>query len=159
NPMRELPYHSLNVADGVKHLQLLGARYYMAFSPEALAQARINPDLTEIASTGDWHVFEVRGSELVTPLQNLPAVMTGPHSGVHWRDASVDWYNDVNDLDVLLAGSGPKDWPRVKVTEVSTKTKTHGADVTVGSAPRVPVAAPPTVTNITTTDDRVDFDV
>jgi hypothetical protein len=159
NPMRNLPYRSLNVAEGVKDLQLLGARYYIAFSPEALSQARSDPDLTEIASTGAWRVFQVRGSDLVTPLQFLPAVMTGPHSGVDWMNASVDWYMNTADRDVLLAGSGPSSWPRVKVRKVNTSSKTHGAGVSIASAAHRPVDSPARVSNVKTTDDRISFNV
>ena len=72
NPQRDLPYTGLDVAKGVQHLQMLGARYYLAFSPEATAQADANPDLTLVGVTGAWRAYEVRGSEIVSPL-GLPA--------------------------------------------------------------------------------------
>ncbi|MDQ6726266.1 MAG: 6-pyruvoyl-tetrahydropterin synthase-related protein [Actinomycetota bacterium] len=168
NPMRDLPYPTLNVADGVKHLQLLGAKYYMAFSPETLAEARVNPDLTAIATipkqpavsgSQEWTVFEIRGSELVTPLQNEPAVVTGPVSGEQpWMNMSVDWYQEFNDQDVFLAASGPKEWQRVAVHTQKTSLKTVGAGVTVDPVQRKPVT-PAKVTNIKSDDDDISFDV
>ena len=62
NPQRDLPYTSLDVAKGVQHLQMLGARYYLAFSPEAVAQADANPDLTLVAP--DRRVAGLRGGGL-----------------------------------------------------------------------------------------------
>jgi hypothetical protein len=159
NPMRDLPYPTLNVADGVKHLQLLGARYYMAFSPEALAQASANPDLHVVATTGKWTVYEVSGSELVTPLRFQPAVVTGPVKGeVPWLNMSVDWYKDLDAQDVFLAASGPKDWQRVKAHTVQTDSKTVGTGVTVDEAQRRPIE-PATVSNISSDDNDIRFDV
>ncbi|HUQ64486.1 MAG TPA: hypothetical protein VM121_12090 [Acidimicrobiales bacterium] len=158
NPQRDLPYRGLSVKDGVKHLQLLGARYYLAFSPEVIAQARANADLTEVASTGKWHVYEIKGSELVQPLSFAPAVMTGPHGGTDWLEASVDWWMDFDSHDVLLAGKGPKEWPRVKVRTQPTTTKTKGSGVTIDRAPRRPVV-PATVSKIHADDSSISFDV
>jgi hypothetical protein len=168
NPMRDLPYPTMNVADGVKHLQLLGARYYMAFSPETLAEARTNPDLTAVATipaqpsvsgSKEWTVFEIRGSELVTPLQNQPAVVTGPVSGEQpWMNMSVDWYQDFSRQDVFLAASGPKEWQRVAAHTAKTDVKTVGSGVTVDPVERRPVT-PAKVTSIKSDDNDISFTV
>jgi hypothetical protein len=159
NPMRDLPYPTLSVADGVRHLQLLGARYYMAFSPETLAQANVNPDLTAVATTGRWTVYEVRGSELVAPLNFEPAVVTGPVKGeVPWLNMSVDWYTDFDAQDVFLAASGPKEWQRIEAHSVSSDVKTAGSTVTVDEPERRPVQ-PARVTNISSDDNDIRFDV
>lgn len=168
NPMRELPYPTLDVAAGVRHLQLLGARYYMAFSPEALAQARAHPDLTPVATVPkeptvsgarEWTVFEVRGSELVTPLQYQPAVVTGPVKGeVPWMNMSVNWYTDVASQEVLLAASGPKEWQRVKATEVGGGTGKVGSGISVTPPDRRSVE-PPQVTAIRSDENDIVFDV
>ena len=162
NPMRDLPYPSgLNVADGVRHLQLLGARYYLAFSPEATAQADVNADLRQVATTGKWKVYEVRGSELVAPLQFQPAVVTGPVKGeVPWMNLGVDWFEDFGAQDVFLAASGPKEWQRVAAhtQKPATATKTVGAAVTVDSPQHRPVEAAQ-VSNIHSDDNDISFDV
>jgi len=159
NPMRDLPYPSMSVADGVRHLQLLGTRYYMAFSPDALAQANAHPDLTPVATTGAWTVFEVRGSELVSPLQFQPAVVTGPVKGeVPWLNMSVNWYSDFTAQEVFLAASGPKDWQRVKAQSIESDVTTAGSNVTVADPERRPVA-PARVSNISSDDNDISFDV
>jgi len=38
-----LPYGSLNVVEGVEHLQMLGVKYYIAFSSNAIAEASSDP--------------------------------------------------------------------------------------------------------------------
>jgi hypothetical protein len=159
NPMRDLPYATMNVADGVRHLQLLGARYYMAFSPETLAEAQANPDLTAVATSGRWTVFEVGGSELVAPLSFEPAVVTGPVKGeVPWLNMSVNWYADFDAQDVFLAASGPKEWQRVKARSVDSDVKTVGSTVSVDQPERRPIQ-PAVVTNITSDDNDISFDV
>ncbi|MGI9032666.1 MAG: 6-pyruvoyl-tetrahydropterin synthase-related protein [Acidimicrobiales bacterium] len=165
NPMRDLPYRSLDVAAGVRNLQLLGARYYMAFSPDAVSQAQADPDLHQVAQSRAWHVFEVAGSELVTPLTVKPAVLTGAKSGsAGWLDMAVNWFNDPARRDQLLASSGPKDWPRVAVSSgpgtsaANGKTKVVGSTVSLGATAPQPVAAAQ-VANIRQGDNSLSFDV
>lgn len=159
NPMRELPYRPLDLAEGVRHLQMLGARYYMAFSPEALAQADEHPDLTPVATTGDWTVFEVAGSELVSPLRFEPAVVTGPVRGeLPWMNMSVNWYMDSSAHDVALAASGPDEWQRVEARHVESEVDTVGSSVEVETPARRPVE-PARVTNIRSDDNDISFDV
>ena len=76
-PERPMPYSPFDLDKGVRHLQLMGVRYYMAFSDQAIAAATTNPDLTEVASSPPWKVYEVADSELVEPLVNEPAVLEG----------------------------------------------------------------------------------
>ncbi len=162
NPMRDLPYQSLDVQRGVEDLKLLGSRYYLAFSPEAVVQAAADPDLREIASTGAWHVYEVAGSELVTPLSFKPAVITGAGSR-EWTELAVNWFNNPDHRDVPFAASGPEDWPRVAVSategvETSSGETEVGSDVEFDEVPFEPVS-PAQVTNIREDDDSLSFDV
>jgi hypothetical protein len=159
NPMRDLPYPTLNVADGVRHLQLLGARYYMAFSPDAVAQADADPSLRRITTSGQWVIYEVSGSELVSPLKFQPAVVTGPVKGeVPWMNMSVNWYEDFNAQDVFLAASGPKEWQRVAAHTISSTSKIVGSSVTIDGPARTPVD-PAVVSKIKSDDNDISFDV
>ena len=79
---RNLPYGGFNLDIGVKHMQLLGVRYYVASTPAAVQAARQRPELTEITSSGPWHIFEVANSDLVVPLPNEPAVVTSDTEGL-----------------------------------------------------------------------------
>ncbi|HEX2192596.1 MAG TPA: hypothetical protein VHH09_05340 [Acidimicrobiales bacterium] len=159
NPQRDLPYRSLDVASGVRDLQLLGARYYLAFSPEALAQARANPDLRPVAESGRWQVFEVAGSELVAPLSYKPVVLEGVDTGHEgWLDVGVNWFSDPGRRAVPFAASGPDDWPRAAVTESPSATEKAGSNIAVGATP-LEAVTPARVSNIRETDDRISFDV
>ena len=166
-PMRDLPYRPFDITDGIAHLRLLGVRYYMAISPQAIKEATAlttgdKPQLRLVGHTGDhqvsytggatpgqqtrtWQVYEVANSAPVVPLSFQPVVMTGvPTKAKGWQHIAVNWYQDQSRWDVPLAASGPSNWKRVK-----------GADP---NPPRVPVT-PATVTNLKMTDDRISFDV
>ena len=122
---RDLPYGTFDIDKGVSHLQLMGVRYYLSTSAQATTAARAPPDLTELATSGPWVVFEVADSDLVVPLDNEPAVLDGVDDAQHdWicrtTDAedkcagpAVTWYQDLARQDVLLASSGPDAWQRV----------------------------------------------
>ncbi|MCU1462351.1 MAG: hypothetical protein JWO37_2426 [Acidimicrobiales bacterium] len=162
NPQRGLPYPSLNIADGVRRLQLLGVRYYMAFSRAAVTQADVDRDLTlidqsnafDVTHTVDgksvtepfrWRIYQVAGSDIVAGLDVLPSVLRhAPKGGKAWQDLAVAHYVDNAHFDQPIVASGPAEWPRVD---------------SMSAAPTVPVASPATVSNIRTTDDRISFDV
>jgi hypothetical protein len=87
---RDLPYSSFDIDKGVSHLQMMGVKYYMATSPDAITAARGEPRLTEVAAETftyldsatnapveqTWVVFLVADSEIVTALPNEPVVLS-----------------------------------------------------------------------------------
>ncbi len=114
---RDLPYSSLNALDGARHLQDLGVRYYMAFSEEAVAQARAVPELTEIAAAGAWVVFVVSDSGLVVPLDHEPVVLEGLDAGgEEWLVPTVAWWESED--APLVAADGPEEWTRTSLAEI-----------------------------------------
>jgi hypothetical protein len=144
NPQRGLPYATLDVANGVDHLQLMGVRYYMAFSPEAVRQAETEPDLTLAATSGTWRIYEVADSALVEPLDAEPVVLADvPDKGEGWQDAAVEWYMDFSAHDVFVAASGPSSW----------------ASVERGERPDARPLAPVVVDDIDTGTDTISFTV
>jgi len=161
---RNLPYGALDVAQGVKHLQMLGVRYYAASTAPAKQAADANPDLVPIAQSAPWQIYEVKNSDLVEPLANQPAVLTNHVDGLDWVygtsdphsppvDASgktvtangpaMTWYTDPSKWDVYLAADGPSDWERV-------------GD---GDTPRAQPVPQATVSNVREGTDTIDFDV
>ena len=118
---RDLPYSGLDVAAGVDHLQLMGVRYYMAFSQDAVSQARAATGLTEIGSTplGPWVVFRVSGSTPVVGLTRLPVVVEDlDDSGDDWLEASVGAFLAAGQGGPMLAVDGPDHWPRMTLPDV-----------------------------------------
>ena len=152
---RDLPYGSFDITKGVDHLQMMGVRYYMATSENAISQARSSPELTEIAESGPWAIFEVADSEVIEPLANEPAVVTGvDDTQREWmeepRDGSgrfygpaIQWFTDPTWWDVPLARSGPDDWQRVAA----------------GEHPEARPLDPVEVSNPVIDDESISFDV
>jgi hypothetical protein len=126
---RDLPYDGFNLEEGIDHLQLMGVRYYLATSVQATTAAAAHPDLTEVARSGPWVVYQVADSELVEPLEHEPAVLSGVDDAQHdWicrteDDAgrcagpAVEWYTDPSRWDVFVASDGPEGWQRVDVDD------------------------------------------
>ena len=94
NPVRGLPYK--NIADfdlGVRYLQLMGVRYYAAFSTVAKDKAALNPNLEAVATVPDldgkppsgWTIYRVKDSPTVQALQYEPVVATGMQSEPSWK--------------------------------------------------------------------------
>ena len=131
--MLGLPYTAPDLDTGIAHLQMLGVKYYMTFSPALQAQAARNPALKLVATSGPWpvqystgtvqrtwYVYEISGSEMVAPLQYEPAVVTSDVSkSKSWLNMSVAWYQDPARWPVPLAASGPASWPRVPAGDSS----------------------------------------
>jgi hypothetical protein len=113
---RPMPYSPFDLDRGVEHLQLLGVRYYLAFSDQAVAAAGAHPDLTEVATSPPWHVYEIADAELVEPLRYEPAVLEGmePLDSHAWQKDAVEWYVDAEAMEVVLAPEGPSTWQRVE---------------------------------------------
>ena len=162
--LQNLPYGRLDVARGVDHLQLLGARYYAAYTANARRQADADRRLQPRAEAGAWRVYEVADTAVVTPLRYRPAVVTGIGApGRSWTAVGVDFFQrDPSAWDVPLTDSGPRDWPRVAARRAPAQRTKDGL-VVLGStvdvnAPRVPVA-PARVSNVRLDDDGVSFDV
>ena len=161
---RNLPYGNVDVALGVRHLQLLGVRYYAAVTPGTKKAADANPDLVPIAQSEPWRIYEVRDADLVEPLANQPAVLTDHTDGLEWIYGSSDphtapvdangvpirangpamtWYTDPSRWNVYLAAGGPSSWARIED----------------GQAPPVQPVPQATVTGVRTGTDSIDFDV
>lgn len=158
NPVSYLNYPGFDVADGVRHLQLMGVRYFLAMSPPVEAQASVDPALVRIAQMpgfpGDlngaadphplWQLYLVRNAPLVQPLSYLPAVE--PMPAHEWLDANLAWYEEEQYWPVELARSGPASWPHPRPgTLVPTRDG-------------IP-ARPTRVSHVTTTDSSIAFSV
>jgi len=153
-----LPYGGLNVPLGIEHLQQLGVKYFLASSTTVEEAAAVDPDLTEIASTGPWttnyngealnttwKVYEVRDSALVQPLANRPVVWNGVGAGqTSWLAPAVSWYDHPARWSVVPAADGPSSWTRVPIGDKSP-----------------PAVAEPkvVVSHIAQSDDSVSFHV
>ncbi|MDE3107046.1 MAG: hypothetical protein KGJ42_02695 [Acidobacteriota bacterium] len=137
DPQVGLNYPGLNVAAGVRHLQMLGVRYYVAFSPSIITQANADPQLTLVASTRAWpapgvrwRIYLIHHSPLVVGLTHLPNVVAHLSARVAWLNANVTWWLNPRLQGVYGAETGPANWPRANAI-TSMRTSASLARVTV----------------------------
>jgi hypothetical protein len=157
---RDMPYNGFDVNKGVQHMQLLGVRYYMATSDMAVQAASAHPDLTKVAESGPWVVFEVANAPLVQPLLNEPVVLADNSGSQHdWmeepRDAggrndgvATRWYMHPELWDVMVSLDGPDDWDRV-----------DSGDVVPGQPLDANAVVPAEVTDVEVGRETIEFDV
>ena len=158
-PQRGLAYKDFDLTLGVRHLQMLGSRYYMAFTAEAKAAATLHPDLQLVASTPafpvnypsgpgqrSWEIYEVTGSAIVEPLVTEPVVVRGVAAEKDWLATSAAWFLDPARWTTYLAAGGPAEWRRVDRGEAA-------------GAPAEVLPAPSLVSGVEVRDDRISFDV
>ncbi|HUZ42625.1 MAG TPA: hypothetical protein VMU68_14690 [Acidimicrobiales bacterium] len=129
NPMVGLPYGGLDVAFGIQHLQMLGVRYYVAYSPATVKQANRDPNLTLIAKTKDWpspgaqwRIYLIAKSPMVQALTTLPNIVANTTSRIGWLDANTAWWLDPKLWGTVAATTGPSNWP--EATSVKTMNMT-----------------------------------
>jgi hypothetical protein len=143
DPMVGLPYGGLDVRFGIEHLQMLGVRYYVAYSPAIIKQANADPALTLIAQTkkwpspGDqWFIYKIAASPMVVGLSSLPNIVADTTSRVGWLQANTTWWLDPKLWGTLAATTGPSNWPSAtSVNTMDMKTslpKVTVSDVKVG---------------------------
>jgi hypothetical protein len=152
--MAGLPYGALDVPLGVQHLQILGVKYFMAFSPQVQAEADQDPSLQLVDSSGPWYfdgtdqtwdIYLVKDSPTVAPLANWPVVDTGVGPGGHgWLEASLAWYTNPSEWSVMRAQFGPSSWPRVPYQDTNAPVRPAPATV---------------VSKVVTRPETISFDV
>jgi hypothetical protein len=175
NPVRGLPYKSIADFDlGVRYLQLMGVRYYAAFSEQAKTAAARNPALQPVATVPDldnkppsgWTIYRVADSPTVQALAYEPVVVDDLHAAPSWQClgepkpvdstsveseyspwecSAVPWFSDPNALDRPLADGGPASWKRADAADARAVAKR--------ALPKVEVS------NVRTTESSVEFDV
>jgi hypothetical protein len=138
NPQVGLNYGPLNVAEGVRHLQILGVKYYMAFSPAVFAQAKKDPALKLIATTksfpapgAQWRIYLIKNSPMVQALTSTPNVVANISSQHNWLSANEKWWLTPRLQSVYAAQSGPATWPRASsVTSMTASSPLPAVRVT-----------------------------
>jgi hypothetical protein len=160
NPVRRLHYEDGDLDKGVTYLQALGVRYYLAYSPSIVSKADANPELTPLATSGPWHVYEVKDSAIVTPLTIQPVVAQGVGTDRNkFEELGTSWFQNQDAWAALPAVDGPKDWQRIPLAREGQTTDT--ALATVSPATPINAVALPqvAVTEVKQGDDSLSFHV
>lgn len=162
NPIPGLTYHTGDLDRGITHLGLFGVDYYVSFTPEATARADASSDLTKLTTTGPFTVYRMPERPLVEVATHLPAVYEVPDRGLlasmtgaatvsgsdgeelpSFFDMSLDWYDDIDNLDRWIVSDGPSEWPRIE---------------SIDERPDVPLeTSPDAVSDIVVEDHRISF--
>ena len=117
NPVRELRYDNNDAAKGVPYLQALGVRYVMVRTDEAKRAAEAQPELTLLATSGPWEIFQVADSEVVQPLTVQPVVVDQRDGDQRERNLELgtSWFQHRDEWAAMPADDGPADWQRIHV--------------------------------------------
>lgn len=132
NPIPGLNYNNFQMERGLKHLDLYGVSYYVNITPEAGEMADSIPEMTRVATSGPFGIFELPQTQLVQVADFVPSVYEVPERGLlaaligsetvkgadgeplpSFHDMALQWYEDVDNLDKWVVADGPESWPRI----------------------------------------------
>jgi len=168
NPVRELRYDNNDAAKGVQYLQDLGVKYFLGFTPEAIAQASTQSALTEVARSGPWVIYKVASSDIVVPLDVQPVVVrnSGSDPRENWLEVGMSWFQNKQDWAALPAASGPSEWQQIDANlDIMRRDGLPGqsarsVDIVVPATPITAVALEHvTITNVQIGQSDVRFSV
>ena len=132
----------------------------MAWTDEAVAKADQQPALKPIKTSGPWHIYQVLGSDIITPLTTQPVVVGRGEDREKWLELGTSYFQNNDDWVAMPAADGPPEWQRVNAVVDPTRAQANRVDVVVPEEPITPVALPAVkVSNIVMGNESVDFDV
>ncbi len=141
-------YPTLNVSQGLTHLQLMGIAYLLTVTPEVANRVQADERATLLDSWGGYHLFRIAGAGgYVQVMKNQPVRLRVPQGA--WRNLALEWYENPNDLATPLV------WDQ---GEKALQPFGSVSPSAVTSPPLTPTGADGTVTNERLTDETLSFD-
>lgn len=132
NPIPGLKYHTFDLERGLRHMDVYGIDYYVSYTAEAAEKANEIDGFTEIAVSEPFHIFGLPETELVVPATHQPSVYevrerglvgslfgsetvtgTAGEQRLSFYDMSLEWYEDIDNMDRWVTAGGPEDWLRI----------------------------------------------
>ena len=175
NPVRELRYDNNDAAKAVPYLQSLGVRYVMVRTPEAQGSAADQPELTLIATSGPWQIYEVADADFVVPLDVQPVVVAPRPGDQRERNLELgtSWFQHRDEWAAMPADDGPAEWQRITVAVDESRsvpdpnrpagdpdTRGKQVDIVVPEQAIDPVELPPvTVSDVEMNEQDLSFHV
>lgn len=168
NPVRELRYVNNDAARGVEHMEMLGIRYFMAYTPEAIAQANEQPELTLVATSGPWQVYELKELSLVESLEVEPVVVKKRDGDIRerWLEIGTSYFQNSSEWNALPVADGPESWQQVDAeVDLGRQVGEEGGpgrqvEVVVPSAPIEQRSIDPvTISNVKKGNESISFSV
>jgi 6-pyruvoyl-tetrahydropterin synthase related domain len=168
NPVRELRYDNNDAGLGVRYMQELGVKYFLAFTKEAINQASLQAALVEVKRSGPWVIYQVGNSDLVVPLKVQPVIVNNRTGDVkeRWLEIGTSWFQHPEDWSAVPVEKGLDTWQRVDVAvDLSRRDGALGASsrrvdiVTPTKAIDLVETKPTKVTNFVLEDSAISFSV
>jgi hypothetical protein len=101
NAIIGVKYPSLNVPNGITHLQLMNIPYFLTCTEEVTVATKEDPRAELLATFGDYSVFRISGTTgYAEVMANMPVRVNMDQSA--WRDMAVDWYENMDSLDTPI---------------------------------------------------------
>ena len=115
-----MQYPSFNFENGVKHLQLFGAQYFLAFTPEIKQLA--NQYLIKLKDIGEFTVYQMPKSELVILVPSIELKLKSKN----WLDESINWYKSMDFSKFIVFYRNNKELREIK-SYVQDNSQTRGS--------------------------------
>ena len=168
NPVRELRYDNNDAGLGVRYMQELGVKYFLAFTKEAIAQANLQAALVEVKRSGPWVIYQVGNSELVVPLKAQPVIVNSRTGDAkeRWLEIGTSWFQHPEDWSAVPVEKGLDTWQQVDVAiDLNRRDGEPGLSsrrvdiVTPTQAINIVETEPTKVTNLVLEDSAISFSV
>jgi hypothetical protein len=101
-------YPSFDFAKGVKHMQLTGAEYFVAYTKYIKSYANSAVGLHKLQDTGSFSVYKVEGSSMVT----IPSKFKIEKKDKNWLNKAIEWFkgNDFTNPIVFAFNNNETDF-------------------------------------------------
>ena len=161
NPIPGLKYHTFDMERGLQHMELYGVDYYVSFTPEAAEKADGIAGFDKITTTEPFSIYRLPETQKVAVATYLPAVYEVPNRSLldsligsstvlgsngellpSFHDLSLEWYEDIDEMDRWIVADGPEEWPRIE---------------SLSERPDIALDSVGTVSNIVIEDHRISF--
>ena len=128
NPVRQLRYTDNEADVGIEHIRDLGIRYVMVTTAEAIAEAETRPELTPVAESGPWRIFEYTDAAFVEALDVQPVVVNGRDGDQRecFLEVGTSWFQHQDEWAAMPAVDGPDTWQRIDVAIDESRQEPQG---------------------------------
>ena len=164
----------------VKHMQMLGVKYFMTWTPEVQRLASANPNLTLVKNIpqnppiaapapdkelNDWKVYKVAGSDLVVPMTTEPVVATHLDKTKYsdcWSQPWTDPSTSEPKLSKWECAVAPwwvdRNLLKIPFAQSGPSSWTRVPRADLASAQPRTITDPPTISNIQNSASKISFD-
>ena len=102
NAIIGIKYPSLNVANGITHLQLMNIPYFLTCTEEVTTATKADPRAELLFTSGDYNIFRISGTTGYAEVMKNQPVQDRRRRRADWRDMAVDWYENMDDLETPI---------------------------------------------------------